>query len=305
MQMVSNFKKQVFVKSRQFLFFWRAMICALFVSLLSMSSSAQTPSLLLADTYQGREDLHLYLVSEKLDGVRAYWNGKNLISRGGNAINAPSWFTAHFPPQELDGELWMGRGKFDQTSAAIRRQIPDETEWRQINYMLFELPNNTAIFQERAAKLKKISETLNIAWLKAIPQQIGSSKQALEKALATIVKEGGEGLMLHKADAPYIVGRSPFLLKVKPWNDDEAEIIGYLKGKGKYEGMVGALRVRLKNGKEFSLGSGLSDALRQNPPPIGAIVTFRYRELTKKGIPRFASFYRVRDVWELNKEVKK
>ena len=252
--------------------------------------------LLLAETEQGQSDVSLFLVSEKLDGVRAYWDGKALRTRNGNAINAPDWFTEGFPGRALDGELWIGRGKFDALSGAVRRQAPDETEWRTIRYLVFELPNAAGTFRERNEQLKREVAHANVPWLQVVEQWEITSRKALDQKLAEILKLGGEGLMLHRADATYTTGRSDVLLKMKLWHDAEAEVIGYQPGKGKYDGMLGALKVRTADGVEFMLGTGFNEAERQNPPPIGATVTYRYREVTKRGVPRFASFYRVREL---------
>ena len=252
--------------------------------------------LLLAETEQGQSDVSLFLVSEKLDGVRAYWDGKALRTRNGNAINAPDWFTAGFPGRALDGELWIGRGKFDALSGAVRRQAPDETEWRKIRYLVFELPNAAGTFRERNELLKREVQHANVPWLQVVEQWEITSRKALDQKLAEILKLGGEGLMLHRADATYITGRSDVLLKMKLWHDAEAEVIGHQPGKGKYAGVLGALKVRTADGVEFMLGTGLTEAERRNPPPIGSTVTYRYREVTKRGVPRFSSFYRVRDL---------
>ena len=252
--------------------------------------------LLLAETEQGQSDVSLFLVSEKLDGVRAYWDGKALRTRNGNAINAPDWFTEGFPGRALDGELWIGRGKFDALSGAVRRQAPDETEWRTIRYLVFELPNAAGTFRERNEQLKREVAHANVPWLQVVEQWEITSRKALDQKLAEILKLGGEGLMLHRADATYTTGRSDVLLKMKLWHDAEAEVIGHQPGKGKYDGMLGALKVRTADGVEFMLGTGFNEAERQNPPPIGATVTYRYREVTKRGVPRFASFYRVREL---------
>jgi DNA ligase-1 len=252
--------------------------------------------LLLAETEQGQSDVSLFLVSEKLDGVRAYWDGKALRTRNGNVINAPDWFTEGFPGRALDGELWIGRGKFDALSGAVRRQAPDETEWRTIRYLVFELPNAAGTFRERNEQLKREVAHANVPWLQVVEQWEITSRKALDQKLAEILKLGGEGLMLHRADATYTTGRSDVLLKMKLWHDAEAEVIGHQPGKGKYDGMLGALKVRTADGVEFMLGTGFNEAERQNPPPIGATVTYRYREVTKRGVPRFASFYRVREL---------
>ena len=258
--------------------------------------AAEPIPLLLAETEQGQSDVSLFLVSEKLDGVRAFWDGKALRTRNGNVINAPGWFADGFPDRALDGELWIGRGKFDALSGAVRRQTPDDAEWQQIRYLVFELPNAVGTFRERNELLKREVERANVPWLQVVEQFEIADRKELDRKLAEILKLGGEGLMLHRADATYVTGRSDVLLKMKLWHDAEATVIAHQPGKGKYAGMLGALKVRTAAGVEFLLGTGFSDAERQNPPPIGSLVTYRYREVTKRGVPRFASFYRVRDL---------
>lgn len=258
--------------------------------------AAESIPLLLAETEQGQSDVSLFLVSEKLDGVRAFWDGKILRTRNGNAINAPAWFVEHFPEHVLDGELWIGRGQFDALSGAVRRQTPEDAEWRNIRYLVFELPNASGTFRERNELLQREVERANVPWLQVVEQWEVTDRKALDLKLAEILKLGGEGLMLHRADATYTTGRSDVLLKMKLWHDAEAEVIGHQPGKGKYAGMLGALKVRNANGVEFMLGTGLTEAERRNPPPIGSTVTYRYREVTKRGVPRFASFFRVRDI---------
>ena len=133
------------------------------------------------------------------------------------------------------------------------------------------------------------------AWsqLKAVEQFSLPDEAALRAKLAEIVQAGGEGLMLHRADAPYLTGRNAALLKLKPQHDAEARVVGHIAGKGKYAGMLGALRVETPEGKRFKLGTGFSDVQRQQPPAIGSVVTYTYRDRTPKGLPRFASFLRV------------
>ena len=258
--------------------------------------ASESPPLLLANTEHGQTDVALYLISEKLDGVRAFWDGQALRTRSGNLINAPAWFVESFPARALDGELWIGRGQFDRLSGTVRRQIPDDAGWRQVRYLVFELPQAPGTFRQRAEELRQVVAKTDVPWLQALEQFELGSRQALNNKLEEMVKAGGEGLMLHRADAQYTTGRSDVLLKMKLWHDAEATVIGHQPGKGKHLGRLGALRVRTEDGVEFMLGTGLSDADRQNPPPIGTIITFRYRELTPRGLPRFASFYRVRDL---------
>lgn len=252
-------------------------------------------AVLLAKIYHDDIDVTQYLVSEKFDGVRAIWNGKQLITRQGNPIVTPTWFTANFPKESLDGELWIKRGAFDEVSGIVRKQTPVDAEWRQISYLIFELPNGEGDFSHRYQILKSIISKAKINHLKLVKQFVVSNKTQLKQKMAAVVKAGGEGLMLHRANALYQTGRSDALLKLKPFLDAEAVVIAHVAGKGKYEGKMGALLVELPNGIQFKLGTGFTDAQRANPPAIGKTVTFIYQEKTKKGKPRFARFLRVRN----------
>lgn len=258
---------------------------------------AVEPPLLLAERLQGDEPVSQYWVSEKLDGVRAYWDGKQLRFRSGNRIPAPHWFIQGLPPQPLDGELWLGRGKFEELVSIVRSETPGDPAWRQVRYMIFELPGGAGSFSERIAEIRRITAAAKQPWLQPVEQFRLPDAKALQRKLRETTRAGGEGLMLHRADATYVTGRSPALLKLTPLLDAEARVIAHLPGKGKYAGMLGALRVEMPDGKEFSLGTGFSDQQRRNPPAVGTRVTYRYRELTARGIPRFAYFLRVREVF--------
>lgn len=271
-----------------------ALLFGLGLAATSISLAAEPPAILLAEVYRDQVDVSRYLVSEKLDGVRAIWDGARLRFRSGKEINAPRWFLDGLPKRPLDGELWIARGSFERLSGIVRRDVPDDAEWRQVRYMIFELPGAPGTFSERAEAMRQIARETNVPWLREIEQFSVVDRNSLQKRLKEVVRAGGEGLMLHRADALYETGRSETLLKVKPWDDAEAVVVGHLSGKGKYVGLTGALRVRTPEGVEFALGSGLSDAQRRDPPPIGATVTYRYRDLTNSGLPRFASFLRVR-----------
>lgn len=272
-----------------------ALLLGVALALPVAGSAAEPPAILLAEVYRDQVDVTRYLVSEKLDGVRAIWDGSTLRFRSGKEINAPRWFVDGLPKRPLDGELWIARGKFERLSGIVRKDVPDDNEWRQVHYMIFELPGAPGTFRERAEAMCEIVRQANIPWLREIEQFSVVDRNSLKKRMAEIVKAGGEGLMLHRADALYQTGRSDTLLKMKPWDDAEAVVIGHVPGKGKNVGMLGALRVRTTDGREFSLGTGFTDAQRREPPPIGATVTYRYHDLTNTGMPRFASFLRVRD----------
>lgn len=257
-------------------------------------ASARAPALLLAQPMQTRVDPSRYLVSEKLDGVRAYWDGQALWFRSGHRVSAPAWFVARLPSTPLDGELWAGRGRFEQLSGWVRKAVPVDEEWAQVRYMIFELPAHPGTFAERVRAIEALVNGTGWPALQAVHQFTVADQAALQAELDRVVAAGGEGLMLHRADAPYLTGRSDALLKLKPVDDAEAQVIAYQPGRGKHQGRLGALVVRRPDGQVFRIGTGLSDAVRAAPPPIGCIVTYTYRGLTGKGLPRFPSFWRVR-----------
>jgi DNA ligase-1 len=271
-------------------------ICLMATFLLAAAVVAEDePALLLAETYRQGIDLDAYWVSEKLDGVRAYWDGSQLISRGGNAFAAPPWFTANFPPVALDGELWVGRGQFEKTASIVSRHTPHDG-WRQVRYMVFDLPRNPGTFDERLQKLRAVVGVSASAFLAVIPQtKVADHKTLLEK-LDSVVASGGEGLMLHRGASRYHGGRSTNLLKLKQFDDAEGIVIAHNPGRGRLAlaGMMGSVTVRTAQNTTVKIGSGFTDAERQNPPPIGATITFKHQGFTAAGKPRFPVFWRLR-----------
>lgn len=257
-------------------------------------ATPSAPALMLASDWPVGHDPSADLVSEKLDGVRAFWDGQILRFRSGRPIAAPGWFTAALPRVALDGELWLDRGRFDELSGIVRRTTPVEADWRKVKYMVFDLPGASEPFGERVQRLQTVLAQAHQPWLQAVSQQRVSDAQALQALLHTTVQGGGEGLVLHRADALWSPGRSDALFKLKPEPDDEARVVGHLPGKGRLSGKLGALLLELPSGQRFALGTGFTDAQRADPPPIGSLVTYRYRDHTPKGLPRFASFLRVR-----------
>lgn len=252
------------------------------------------PAMLLAETYAAGVDVTQYWVSEKFDGVRAQWDGRTLRFRGGGLVPAPAWFTAPFPAVPLDGELWIGHDRFDLLSGIVRRLEPVDNEWRQVRYLVFELPDATGDFSARILQMQAHVAQANVPWLQVVEQTRVTHPDELKLKLDAVVRAKGEGLMLHRADAPYLTGRSDALLKLKPWQDAEAVVVGYSPGKGKYLGMTGALVMEMPDGKRFHIGSGLTDAQRREPPALGSRITYRYQQLTPNGVPRFPRYLRER-----------
>jgi DNA ligase 1 len=251
------------------------------------------PPLLLAERWDNAQDLAGWWLSEKLDGVRAYWDGKSLISRLGNRFHTPDWFLEGLPDIPLDGELWIGRKAFQRTVGIVRRQ--DRTDlWKQVRYVAFDAPGVDDAFEGRLAAIRAHNERYRPPYLTAHEHVICLSLDHLRAELARIEALGGEGLMLRQPESRYEVGRSLTLLKVKSFQDAEARVLEHLKGAGRHKGRLGALLVELPNGKQFSVGTGFSDAEREAPPLVGSVITFRYQELSEGGVPRFPSYVGVR-----------
>ena len=275
--------------------------CLVFIALLAPSpplaaaGEAGAPSLLLANIYRDDIDLGQYWVSEKLDGVRAYWDGETLTSRNGNRFNAPPWFIEDFPRVALDGELWMGRGTFERLSGAVRRQHPDDAQWRDITFMVFDLPSSPATFDGRLKRLREMFDANKSPHVALVEQFRVADHDTLMDTLNKVVAGGGEGLMLHRGSSRYTAGRTDDLLKLKTYEDAEAVVVGHVPGKGKFAGMLGALLVEMPEGRRFRLGTGFSNEERLEPPPLGAIVTYKHYGKTRNGLPRFATFLRTRD----------
>lgn len=260
-----------------------------------MADSQATPGgVQLASDWSPDRSPEGFLVSEKFDGVRAVWDGQQLRFRSGRFIAAPEAFVRNLPDHPLDGELWLGHGRFDRLSGVVRQQQPDELAWRDVRYLVFDAPGWPGPFESRWQGLQTVISAVGQPWLLRVEQFRLSDSASLQQRLQAVVRAGGEGLVLHRSDAHWRPGRSDALFKLKPELDDEAQVVGYQPGKGRHAGLTGALKVRTPEGQRFELGSGLSDAQRRHPPELGTWVTYRYRDRTPAGVPRFATFVRIR-----------
>jgi DNA ligase-1 len=256
------------------------------------SGEAQAPPVLLAERWDSAQDPTGWWLSEKLDGVRAYWDGEGFLSRQGNRYLCPDWFCQGLPSTPLDGELWVGRKKFQRTVSIVRRADRSE-HWREVRYLVFDAPGDAeASFEDRLARAA--AELEGVAHAALHPHTLCEGVEHLQAELARVEQLGGEGLMLRKPRSRYVAGRSATLLKVKNFHDAEARVLEHLPGAGRHKGRCGALRVELEDGTLFSVGTGLSDAERDDPPAVGSVITFRYQELTDDGVPRFPSYVGVR-----------
>jgi DNA ligase-1 len=255
--------------------------------------AVQAPPLLLAETWDCTTDPTGWLLSEKLDGVRAYWDGGQFLSRLGNLYHAPDWFVAGLPVVPLDGELWLGRKQFQRAVSIVRRQDKNDL-WKEITYVVFDAPALEKGFEARLEFVNDCLRQHQPPYARSHEHQVCQGLDHLRRELARLEALGGEGLMLRQAQSRYEGGRSSTLLKVKSFHDAEARVLKHLEGSGRHKGRLGALLVEMPNGTTFSVGTGFSDAEREQPPPVGSLITFRYQELSEAGVPRFPSFVEVR-----------
>ncbi len=255
---------------------------------------------MLAQTWNSSVDPTGWYMSEKLDGVRAFWDGKQFWSRQNNKFYAPPWFTEKLPPFSLDGELFGGRKQFQTTVSIVRRQDASDL-WKQVKYRVFDVPEEDSDFETRMQKAQAWFDEHHPPHADIHEQRVCSGRDHLQTELDKVIQLGGEGIMLRKPKSRYEHARTASLLKVKLKQDAEAKVLGYTKGTGKYaDGMIGALEVKMPNGAQFKIGTGLSDEDRLHPPPVGSVVTYQFQELSNDGIPRFPVFLRVREdfAWE-------
>ena len=265
------------------------MIRYLSLCLLIMIASADTLPLQLPKVYHD-DNITGWVMSEKLDGIRGYWDGKLRRTKHNHIIHASKLFIKHFPPFALDGEIWSKRGDFERIQSIVLDDKPSD-DWKVLTYNVFEVPNAKGDFKTRLAKV----EPYHDKYLKIIKQIVCKDKNHLETFLREVEAKGGEGVIVKNPKLDYFAGRSAQILKVKSFRDMEGEVLGYHDGKGKYKDMMGSLLVKLKNGVIFRLGGGFSVQERTSPPKVGSMVTFKYYGLTKLGKPKYASYLRVRE----------
>jgi DNA ligase-1 len=248
---------------------------------------------MLLETWDGKDPTGWWC-SEKYDGVRAWWNGREFVSRTGHVFVAPALFKARMPRVVLDGELWLGRGKFQTCSGVARGGAPDD--WASMRFMAFDVPEfDGLVLEHRLARLHAEVQLASCPWLHAVEQNKVASAAHLRQLLADVEAQGGEGLVIRRPGSRYQQGtRSTDWLRVVSVLTAEATVVGHTRGKGARGGGTGALICQMPGGQHFKVGTGLKTADIVNPPPVGTIITYGYKTLTDAGLPREPRFVCVR-----------
>ena len=255
----------------------------------------QASDVMLPLVYDGNIDFSDWLMSEKLDGVRGYWDGRRLLSKSGKPFDPPAAFTRNFPDFPVEGELWGGRSTFEKTIGIVKQQGPHDG-WLELQFAIFDAPKAPGGFETRLNQAAQWFDEHPSQYAFIIEHRPVVSQEHLDRTLHRIEALGGEGIILRRRGSPYTPGRSRDILKVKRYDDMEAVVIAHLPGKGRNAGRMGALLVVLPDRNiKFKIGTGFSDAVREDPPPIGSLVTFKYYGFYASGMPRFPSFLRIRE----------
>nr|WP_321394147.1 DNA ligase [uncultured Desulfuromusa sp.] len=268
-------------------------ICFLLWWLFWSSGQIHAAQPMLPKIYAGQVDISGWLMSEKLDGIRGYWDGQKLLSKNGHRLNPPFEFVRDLPTFPLEGEIWGGRNTFERTTSIVKRKQP-HPGWLSLKFAIFDVPDAPGGFTQRIRIAQDWLAENPSAYMFVIPQIVVDDNDHLQRELQRIEHLSGEGLIVRNPHAAYTAGRSMEILKVKSYQDAEATVIGHLPGKGRNTGRLGALLVALDDGTQFKIGTGFSDDVRQNPPPVGAVITFKFYGKYQSGIPKFPSFVRLR-----------
>ncbi|MFO7814115.1 MAG: DNA ligase [Pelovirga sp.] len=272
------------------------LLCLFFLIFTFTSATAFEP--MLPQTYTTQSTVAGWWMSEKLDGIRAYWDGSELYSKNGVRFAPPPEFTAGLPPFPLEGELWSGRGTFELTASIVMRQQA-HAGWLTLRLAVFDVPAASGPFHQRIKQAGSWFDQHPSPYAFVIDQLVVENYAHLQQELKRIEGLGGEGLIVRDPNATYQIGRRPHILKVKRVYDAEATVMAHLPGQGRNSGRLGALLVKSEDGVEFRIGSGLSDAVRDHPPAIGTIITYQFFGQYPSGIPKFPSYVRVRSDQDL------
>ncbi|OOF59913.1 DNA ligase [Rodentibacter myodis] len=262
-------------------------LLAILILFISLKPYANVDVMLLQN--YDNQSVEGWVMSEKLDGVRGYWDGKQLLTRQNQRLSPPAYFVKDFPPFAIDGELFSERNHFEEI-ASITKSFKGE-RWEKLKLYVFDVPDAKGNLFERLAVLKTYLAEHPTPYIQIIEQIPVRDKAHLYEFLSEVESKLGEGVVVRNPNAPYERKRSSQILKLKTAHDEECTVIAHHKGRGQFENVMGSLTCKNDRG-EFKIGSGFNFKERENPPPIGSTITYKYRGLTHSGKPRFATYWR-------------
>jgi len=271
----------------------KTVLFLLLIICFSFAVKAVALDLMLAEVYEEDIDINSWLMSEKLDGIRGYWDGEKLLSKNGIPLNPPVAFIRNFPDFAVEGEIWGGRNSYEKTMSIVMKDEAHDG-WLELKFAIFDLPETGGGFEARLNMVREWFAQSPSEYAFVIDHKPVKSREHLKNELQRIEKLGGEGLILRRPGSLYTNGRSGDVLKVKSYYDMEAVVLEYIEGEGRNKGRMGSLLVELPDNRKFKIGTGFRDEERNNPPPIGSVITFKYYGFYKSGIPKFPSFLRIR-----------
>jgi ATP-dependent DNA ligase len=269
-----------------------------------------------------------YIAQEKLDGMRAIVHitpsGLRIFSRSAGVDDPsrplektsalPHLAVLRFPGligTIVDCEI-LARGMDSAELAGTVHRKNRTNGNHHVQLFVFDI----LAFCDTDLSRKKLSERLN--WLKALKSRLHSEHihflpwaetvEDKERLYTSVLGQGGEGIMLKCLDEYYLQGGRPAnnWFKAKKSMTIDAVVLGFTKGKGKFNNRIGALvfgqYVNTPEGwklEELGQASGMSDEVRaqmsQRPNDhIGRVVTIKGMERLKSGAIRHPQFVAMR-----------
>lgn len=263
----------------------------LFLSL-CLFVNGEVPKLFSLKVYRNDLNVTGWVMSEKLDGVRAYWDGNQLISRSGRVLSPPQSFTQGFPSFALDGEIWSRRGEFEHIASIVNTK-ENKAGWDELTYNIFEVPHQKGGLLQRLNVLEAYLHLHTAEKLHILNQIIVNDDEDVRSFFEKVIARGGEGIVLRDPNEAYYTGRTSSALKYKSFTDAECMVTAVIEGKGKFSGQLGAVKCDYQ-GKIIKIGSGFTSEQRKRSFETGTVVSFKYYGLTHLGNPKYPVFLRVR-----------
>jgi DNA ligase 1 len=192
-----------------------------------------------------------------------------------------------------DTEVWKPGKNFDTASGEIRKGDLSGVSVEVFDYLTWEewKKRKSPTQKERRERLEKIKL---VPPLVLVDAWVAKDIDEVEKYYKIAVEEGAEGIMIKEFEATYYWERGGGWYKYKKIEYEDAEVIDFEEGTGRLEGSLGALVVRLKDGRITKVGTGWTDEERKEiwknkSKYIGKWLELAFQEKAKEAVrmPRF------------------